>query len=72
MKLKSIHLALAFLLVAATVNVQAEDADGRYIAVPNGSGVGIWVVDTKTGKVKLCFASGTNPQYKANCTQWSD
>lgn len=60
------------LLLLTLGKAAADEHDGRYIAVPNGSGAGIWVLDSRTGRVKLCYVSGAQRSYLANCTNWTD
>lgn len=65
-------LAFAALCFFTQTTAIADENSERYVAVPNGSGVGIWVVDTKTGKTKLCYGDGAQGQYTARCTDWTD
>ena len=46
----------------------AYDGNGRYQSVFNPPG-GLWIVDTKTGDVKICLVTdGTTPPI---CTAWT-
>jgi len=70
MKVLNYQAGLVAALLALSAHAHAE-SNGRFTTAPNGSGIGVWVVDTKTGRAKLCFATGTNPNYKVECTDWT-
>lgn len=63
--------AVAILLALMAFPALAQEGEARFVAVPNGSGVGAWVIDTQTGTVKFCFPQGNSNAtggYVATCT----
>ena len=65
--IRSVTLAL----MLATLPESAQDNGQRFVASPNGSGTGVWVVDTVTGEVKFCFPTANTSApggYVAVCT----
>ncbi len=63
----------AVLLIMAVLAqpASAQESQGRFAIAPNGSGVGVWVVDTQSGTVKFCFPqsnSSASGGYVAVCT----
>ena len=66
---------LAILAVALAIPTMSfADDKGRYqgVLVNDDQRTRIWVVDTKTGLVKLCFATlPTGFQLRSKCTAWN-
>ena len=70
---------IAVVIAFAATTVEA--GEGRYLSVSgqNSRGFsGVWVTDTKTGKVRFCMAFTEN-MYESDhvkttprCTKWSD
>lgn len=48
----------AALMILMTSIANADEPDGRYQALPDGIGFGIWIVDTRTGDVRFCRSPG--------------
>jgi hypothetical protein len=63
-----IRSALIFLALMA-LPVSAQDTYGRYVAVPTGSRVGVWIIDIQTGEAKFCYVTGTSGSYTTQCTK---
>ena len=58
-------------LGASTLTAVA-DENGRYQGVPNDSGAGVFVIDTWTGTVKLCYPVQSGQGYVVRCTDFSN
>lgn len=43
--------------------------NGSYIAAPQSSGPGVWIINTKTGKAKFCGPQGGNGNYQIVCIE---
>ena len=59
---------IIFFCAIATV-APAQDATGRFTAIPNGSGVGIWILDTSTGEAIFCWPIGSAGGYEGKCAK---
>ena len=65
---------MKFLLTTAflfTANAGIAFAEGRYQTIV-GSRDGVYMTDTKTGKLRWCIRVGTYPNYEIVCSEWSD
>ena len=59
-------------LMLAAFPAFAQEGEQRFVATPNGSGVGVWIVDTQTGEAKFCWPASDSSAprgYVANCTE---
>ncbi|RDE22593.1 hypothetical protein DV711_08375 [Motiliproteus coralliicola] len=65
-------LLLALLLCSPAANAKDSD-NNRWQAVrADDEGTAVWILDTRTGKVKRCLISGVSGQGKPDCTPLSD
>ena len=67
--------------VIAFIATTVEAGEGRYLSVSgeNSRGnPGVWITDTKTGKVRFCMAwlenmyESDHVEITPSCTKWSD
>lgn len=57
--------------MGASTLMAVADENERYQGVANGSGVGVFVIDTWTGTVKLCFPVQSGEDYVVRCTDFT-
>jgi len=51
--------------------IEDDDAlpSGSHMAVPQSNGPALWVIDTQTGAVKLCWPVSVEGGYAVQCTE---
>jgi len=65
---KKMKIAATLLALAVALPTLGSAGEGRYQGTPTSDGRAFYVIDTKTGKVRLC-----TPNYKKppKCSAWS-
>ena len=72
-KLLLVLTALTILISAPAfaIEVKLLEDQGRYQGVESTEKKGVYIVDTKTGKVKFCYNVALGPVHAPQCTPWS-